>query len=399
MERPSERLKGEGSSLGEVALPHALTFSLPRLVGTEGELFARGYLRGTLERLGLQVEEEAFSIPLDPLSLWRVGACLSLAALILSRFLARSHPFLASLLALLLIAFILSAGRLWRAIMERADLSPLPERKLSSNLLVRIPGGGKGPELFLMAHYDSKSQSISLPQRIVLLILAVVSCALLALEYGLSGAGLLSLNPLGVNIPLIIAIPAALILLTTRTRNRSPGALDNAAALGVLLAVAGELLESPPRHLRVRLLFTGAEELGLVGAWAFLRRHGRELSRHESYFLNLDGVGLRGALKFISPPFRKSPLSEALKRGAARARVRLKSFPLLVGLMTDHLPFASWGYPALSLICVSRKSRVVHTPLDKKELLTREGLQEAGRLVRETIEELDRACEKISNSP
>ncbi len=386
-------------SAGEAPLAHARTLSLPRLVGTKGEFFARSYLRRTLERLGLQVEEEAFSIHLDPLGLWRVGASLSLAALILSRLLAQSHPFLASLLALLLIAFILSAGRLWRAIMERADLSPQPERNLSSNLLARIPGKGEGPELFIMAHYDSKSQSISLPQRIVFLVLAVVSCALLAVEYGLSGAGLLGLSPSGVNIPLLVAILAALILLTTRTRNRSPGALDNAAALGVLLGVARELVERPPRHLRVSLLFTGAEELGLVGAWAFLRRHRGELPRHESYFLNLDGVGLRGAHRFISPPFQRSLLSEALKRAAARARVRLKSFPLFVGLMTDHLPFASWGYPALSLICVSRKSRVVHTPLDKKELLTQEGLDEAGHLVRETIEELDRACEKIANSP
>ncbi len=150
--------------------------------------------------------------------------------------------------------------------------------------------------------------------------------------------------------------------------------------------------------MRVRLLFTGAEELGLVGAWAFLRGHREELPRRGSYFLNLDGIGVAGALRFISPLFKRRPLAEALRRGAARAGVRLRPFPPLVGLMTDHLPFSSRGYPALSLICVSRESRTVHTPLDREGLLSPEGLEEAGRLVRETVEELDRACEKISNS-
>ena len=49
----------------------------------------------------------------------------------------------------------------------------------------------------------------------------------------------------------------------------SPGANDNAAAVGILLHLLPRLIV--PRGLRVRLLFTAAEELGYLGARAYVR--------------------------------------------------------------------------------------------------------------------------------
>jgi hypothetical protein len=51
----------------------------------------------------------------------------------------------------------------------------------------------------------------------------------------------------------------------------SPGANDNAAAVGILLHLLGRLAPRVPRGLRVRLLFTAAEELGYLGARAYVR--------------------------------------------------------------------------------------------------------------------------------
>jgi Zn-dependent M28 family amino/carboxypeptidase len=51
----------------------------------------------------------------------------------------------------------------------------------------------------------------------------------------------------------------------------SPGANDNAAAVGILLSLIGRLRARTPRGLRVRLLFTAAEELGYLGARAYVR--------------------------------------------------------------------------------------------------------------------------------
>jgi len=51
----------------------------------------------------------------------------------------------------------------------------------------------------------------------------------------------------------------------------SPGANDNAAAVGILLHLVSRLGSRVPPGFRVRLLFTAAEELGYLGARAYVR--------------------------------------------------------------------------------------------------------------------------------
>ena len=51
----------------------------------------------------------------------------------------------------------------------------------------------------------------------------------------------------------------------------SPGANDNAAAVGILLNLIERLAASPPTKLRLRFLFTAAEELGYLGARHYAR--------------------------------------------------------------------------------------------------------------------------------
>jgi hypothetical protein len=51
----------------------------------------------------------------------------------------------------------------------------------------------------------------------------------------------------------------------------SPGANDNAAAVGILLHLAGRAAALVPPSLRVRFLFPACEELGYLGARAYVR--------------------------------------------------------------------------------------------------------------------------------
>ncbi len=51
----------------------------------------------------------------------------------------------------------------------------------------------------------------------------------------------------------------------------SPGANDNAAAVGILLHLLGGLALTPPSRLRVRLLFTAEEERGYLGARVYVK--------------------------------------------------------------------------------------------------------------------------------
>jgi Peptidase family M28 len=51
----------------------------------------------------------------------------------------------------------------------------------------------------------------------------------------------------------------------------SPGANDNAASVAILLTLLDRLAAAPPARLRVRLLFPACEELGYLGARAYVR--------------------------------------------------------------------------------------------------------------------------------
>ena len=51
----------------------------------------------------------------------------------------------------------------------------------------------------------------------------------------------------------------------------SPGANDNAAAVGILLHLLDRLARRPPSGLRVRFLFPACEELGYLGARAYVK--------------------------------------------------------------------------------------------------------------------------------
>lgn len=51
----------------------------------------------------------------------------------------------------------------------------------------------------------------------------------------------------------------------------SPGANDNAASVAILLTLLERLAAAPPSRLRVRLLFPACEELGYLGARAYVR--------------------------------------------------------------------------------------------------------------------------------
>ena len=70
----------------------------------------------------------------------------------------------------------------------------------------------------------------------------------------------------------------------------SPGANDNAGSVGILLHLIDRLATAPPSRLRVRLLFTAAEEIGYLGARAYVAAH--DLSDVEGVLsLELCGIG------------------------------------------------------------------------------------------------------------
>lgn len=123
--------------------------------------------------------------------------------------------------------------------------------------------------IWLVAHYDSKGQPISMAVRLV---------GFFALVLGLLGVWLVPL------VGALVLVVGAGIVLLNRVNDNSPGALDNATALVAILMTLDQL----PREMSIGVVFPDAEEFGLVGARALVADHADLFA--DSALINLDGL-------------------------------------------------------------------------------------------------------------
>lgn len=132
----------------------------------------------------------------------------------------------------------------------------------------------------------------------------------------------------------------------------SPGANDNAIAVGILLTLAEALADRPPAMLRVRFLFPAAEELGYLGA------------RHYVQDWRLDGIAGVLSLELcgigdsvvVWDAAEETPFLRAVTTALERLGRRRDESYHVVGHIpvfgSDHRAFAAAGIPAYGLSIV-----------------------------------------------
>jgi hypothetical protein len=132
----------------------------------------------------------------------------------------------------------------------------------------------------------------------------------------------------------------------------SPGANDNAAAVGILLHLLERLSERVPPGLRVRLLFSAAEELGYLGARAYVR----DVSLSDIVgvlSLELCGIGDTLAVWDVGD---ETPFLRRVAGGLEGLGLRRDDSYHVVGRIpvfgSDHRAFAAAGIPAYGLTIV-----------------------------------------------
>jgi hypothetical protein len=146
---------------------------------------------------------------------------------------------------------------------------------------------------------------------------------------------------------------ALLIMAHYDTVARSPGAIDNAAAVGTLIELARIFAATPP-PVPVMLVFTANEEIGLVGAEALAATYGDQIG----FAIALDLIGGTGALTLngASELVGQSELGW-LAASADRAGVVVRA-PLAHRVISrwwpqaersDHGPFTRRGIRAVHL--------------------------------------------------
>ena len=130
----------------------------------------------------------------------------------------------------------------------------------------------------------------------------------------------------------------------------SPGANDNAAAVAILLHLL-ERVRVPPA-LRVRFLFTAAEELGYLGARAYVKEMPRE---HIAGVLSLELCGIGDSLA-VWDTAEDTPFLGRVRAGLEARGLRADETYHQVGRIpvfgSDHRAFAAAGIPAYGLTVI-----------------------------------------------
>jgi hypothetical protein len=335
----------------------------PRLVGSAAHHRARSILTTELSSRGFTVDEHRFratAVRLRAVAL--VGGTLALAGLAAA---IRTiwGPGAGGLA--LWASGLTAAATLVAVVAAWVGRPPAPQ---GVNLVATR--AGVAPRVWLVAHYDSKGQGLSMRGRLGAVAASVAGAGLLA------GAVVASL---GGAVPppawwLAGAVPAAVGgygLLAAGVRNDSPGAVDNATGVLAALAVADGL----PGHAPIGLLLTDAEELGLLGATA-LARERADLFR-DAAVVNFDGIDDAG--RVVAFAHRPGPVTDAI--AAALGARRSRWLPVLV----DGVPLGRVSREAVTLLKGGFATMgVVHTPRDTADRLTLAGVEVvAAAVVRE----------------
>lgn len=375
----------------QVALHYAASLARPRKVGSSEEEKIAQEIEEQLRGWGYAVERQPFTFAAASEVFLKLFILISLL-LVIALLIWRS-PALAVLLAVLIAAFM----PLNRFVQTRALVQPgrglrWGKRYTTANLIATRSWVSTQPHLYLVAHYDSKSQHMPLAVRIALFMVALIAGLILIALTWFDAASVLY-SPIG-----LLVLAAAGPLLFLDVGNRSPGAIDNASGAGLVLHLAELLAQRDDwqDRLQLTILITSAEEMTLMGSVAYVTAHAARLREQANagglHVLNFDGIGADGDLYYVGSSRQRLngdriDLVTCVYAACAELQLPIKRFGF-VGALFDHIPFAQRGFDALSLITIGRASRSVHTPQDAIDRLHVRGFDQAGQVALHIIEQL-----------
>lgn len=346
----------------------------PRFAGSREETEARVLCKGELERAGFECVERPFEYSQWP-GRWGVpvaAAVQTAIILIVARTALHQGPLVALLAGAALYVGLLFAS----ADAKRRWITALPFQRAGS---VNLEAGRGNPSVWLVAHLDSKSQTVPMLARIASSI-GIAAVTLLA-----TAVLLFSLFADREAVPVwraieISAVIVALPSMLCWVRNQSPGAVDNASGVAAVLLAAASLSSVPD----LAVLITSGEELGLAGArvWAAKARPG-------IVALNCDTVDDAGRrrLMYTGPiPARIKVAAEAVSSSTVPKPAIERMIP---GILADSMAFADKGIESVTVSrgTLSTLARV-HTRRDNTSAFTGTGVAETSLLLAALTREL-----------
>jgi hypothetical protein len=259
---------------------------------------------------------------------------------------------------------------------KRRWITALPFLRASS---VNLEAGRGNPSVWLVAHLDSKSQTVPMLIRIASSIgmAAVTLIATIVLLFSLHGEPDTSAVWRVLEISALVAgLPSILCWV----RNSSPGAVDNASGVAAVLLAAQAL--TSVRDLGV--LITSGEELGLAGARVWAAQ-----ARPDIVVLNCDTVDDTGEWRLMYTGAVPARIKDAAGKVMTPAGPKSAIRRFIPGILADSMAFADRGIESVTASrgTISTLARI-HTRGDNSSAFTATGVAEASALLAALTREL-----------
>jgi hypothetical protein len=171
--------------------------------------------------------------------------------------------------------------------------------------------------------------------------------------------------------------PALLLMAHYDSTPSGPGASDDAAAVAAILETARALGEGPPLTNDVILLLTDGEEMGLLGAKAFVQQH--PWAKRIGLVINFEARGHSGPAIMFETSNNNSRLIREFAGAAPYPIANSLAYEVYknLGRDTDLSVFKNAGYPAMNFAYIDGLNRN-HTMTDSIDNLDERSLQHSG---------------------
>ncbi|MGD0855422.1 MAG: M28 family peptidase [Dehalococcoidia bacterium] len=307
-------------------------------------------------------------------------------------------------MALMLFAFVGQFAFYWHL------LDPLFPKKKGYNVYGRIePEGEVRQQVIVSGHHDAayafhfltyvpKLYFPLMVMGVLLLVLGPV-LALVASILSLFGIAL----PQWVTLVFIVLGVFLIPYLFFTTEQVVPGAGDNmiavalAAETGKLFGEAKKSGRNLLKHTRLIILSVDAEEAGLRGAQAFVKRHKDELLKTKTYVFNMDTLYRLDSLNFFEADLNSTvKLSRQMAEECVGVAESL-GYKAIVSRMspgggaTDAAAFGQAGIEATNMAAMAFEVKdydqgwVYHTPNDTSKHIEPEVVEAALKIIRDYI--------------
>ncbi|CAH0994038.1 hypothetical protein EMA8858_00145 [Emticicia aquatica] len=259
-----------------------------------------------------------------------------------------------------------------------SPVTSFPPLVKSNNLVIKSKNlTPKAKKLILMAHWDTAPISLlyrpemvgnfrkSLKMSLILMLLAqflAISQFIIPNNFLLLVANILAFYFI------LQGITASIDFFRFGYSN---GASDNATGVAAAIETAQKLWSKNLQNLDVELVITGAEEVGMIGARAYMKKHYQEFTK-QTYLINFDTLG-SGDLKIITQTgswsnivYDNDLVKIAKKTTSQRVDLKDVSTGAWHTADFDSVWFQRAGIPSVTLAALDKNGRMpnIHRPTD-----------------------------------